>query len=471
MPQLAHRRVLFLIPPTGSYCREDRCQSYFRFELIPSMRPPMEEAESAGALRAVGAEAFVLDCPAEKIKPGAVAERLRSLHVDLVVLVVTFGSLEEDLGWAERLRQEFPDIPIGLRGAPCFVQAEEILQRAPAVDFCVRGEYEIVFADIAVRGFQAAAGAVCRGDAGHHAGAPMLLADDLDALPAPDRTVLREELYRVRGLGVPQATVRVQRGCPYPCSYCLVHAVSGSVARHRSPESVAREMVEVVRSGIDHFYLRADTFTLDRRWAVETCRAIARLCPEARWVTTTRVDCVDDEVLAAMHDSGCYGVSFGIDVASQSIGARVGKKPDRERAREAMRSCDRHGIVSLGYFMIGFLWETDETLQETGRFLRDVRPDLVTIHFAHPYPGTRYHDDIAASGAWVGSSRAQAEPALAGVSLSAGRLQRAALRMTLRHYADPRVLLSILRKAWRLRRQVGASAKRRLGAAGSIMET
>ena len=65
MSALVHRRVLFLIAPTGAYCREDRCQSSFRFELIPSMRPPMEECEAAGAVRAAGAEPFVIDAPAD----------------------------------------------------------------------------------------------------------------------------------------------------------------------------------------------------------------------------------------------------------------------------------------------------------------------------------------------------------------------------------------------------------------------
>ncbi|MFN2427186.1 MAG: radical SAM protein [Candidatus Binatia bacterium] len=445
--------MLFLVCPTGAFCREDRCQSYFRPELIPSMRPPMEECEAAGAIRHAGAEAFVIDAPALGLSDEQTLDATSRVAPDLVVLVATFGTLDDDLAWASRIRTRHPKVAIGVRGAPCYVLAEQMLERAPDVDFCVRGEYELIFESIARRGFRSAVGVVHRdGEHGERIVATPSsgLAPDLDSLPLPDRSVIDSSLYRVRGLGVPQATIRVQRGCPFPCTYCLVHTVSGDQARHRSPASVADEMAAVQRDGIDYFYLRADTFSLDRSWTLATCEAIARECPGARWVTTTRVECVDDGVLAAMRRAGCYGLSFGIDAASREIGQRVRKKPDEKRAFAAMRGCDAHGILSLGYIMIGFLWDTLETIDEAEAFLRAVRPDLLTIHFAHPYPGTRYYDDVMAEKVALASPRAQSEPALASCTLAPDELVRRARAMTRRHYARPAVITSVVRKAVRL---------------------
>jgi len=411
------------------------------------MRPPMEECEAAGAVRAAGAAPFVIDAPAEGLAADETLDRVRAVAPDLVVLVATFGTLPHDLAWARRVRAVLPGIPIGVRGAPCYVHAEAILREYPDVDFCVRGEYELIFAAIVRHGFRAAVGTVyLDGDRCVEA-TPSGLAPDLDVLPWPDRSVVDPRRYTVRGLGRPQATVRVQRGCPFPCSYCLVHTVSGARARHRSPASVAAEMAEVQRSGINFFYLRADTFSLDRDWAVEACKAIADQCPGAHWVTTTRVDCVDDEVIRAMRRAGCYGISFGIDVGSRAIGERVKKKADRPKAYAAMRLCDRYGVLSLGYFMIGFLWETPETLAETADFVHAVRPDLLTIHFAHPYPGTPYFDAVAARQAAVVSPHAQAEPALDVGGVSPALLRRAARAMAARHYRRPAAILSVVRKA------------------------
>lgn len=454
---LAHHRVLLLICPTGAFCREDRCQSYFSPDLIPSMRPPMEECEAAGAITAAGARAFVLDAPARGLTAEETLAEVRRLAPDLVVLVVSFGTLDDDLAWADRVRSVLPGVPVGARGAPCYVLAEDILEREATVDFCVRGEYELVFASLVRRGYREAVGTVYRDGQAVRANPASGLAADLDLLPRPDRSSIDPSLYTVRGLGLPQATVRVQRGCPFPCTYCLVHTVSGDKARHRSPASIADEMAEVQEGGIDFFYLRADTFSLNRAWTEQTCEAIAARCPGARWVTTTRVECVDDEILAAMGRAGCYGISFGIDAASETIGQKVRKKPDRERAREAMRGCDRHGIVSLGYAMIGFLWDTEQTVDETEAFLRDVRPDLLTIHFAHPYPGTPYYDEVQQGAVAIASPRAQAEPALGNSRLSPEFLQARARAITRRHYLRPAVLASLARKsaglAWPLLRR------------------
>ncbi|MEZ4331615.1 MAG: B12-binding domain-containing radical SAM protein [Myxococcota bacterium] len=442
------------MPPTGAWCREDRCQSRFRFELVPTQRAPLEECEAAGAIRAAGGSAVVVDAPAEGLDDAGALDRLRRFRPALVVVVVTFGSLELDLAFAKRVRDVLPGVAIAVRGAPVHVLPEAILARAPAVDFCVKGEYELVFGDLVGRAPRSVPGVIQRAD-GNGTGSirtvePIPWSTDLDALPRPDRTVIDPDRYRVRGLGARQATVRVQRGCPFPCSYCLVHTVSGSRARHRSPESVAEELAALCASGTRHFYLRAETFSLDREWALETSRAIARRAPRARWVTTTRVECVDETLLEAMARGGCYGISFGIDVGSRAIGARVGKRPDLERARRAMRDCDRVGILSLGYFMLGFLWETPETLAETARFARSVRPDLLTVHFAHPYPGTRYHGEVQAAGLHVRSPDAQAEPAFATPALSTAALRGAARGMLRRHYGDPRVIVALGRKGARL---------------------
>lgn len=447
---LAYERVLFVIPPTGAYCREDRCQSYFRFELIPSMRPPLEECESAGAIRDAGGTPLLIDAPAEGLDDDATLDRAAALQPDLVVVVVTFGSLDDDLAWATRLRERLPGTTIAVRGAPCYVAAEKILSDTPAVDFCVRGEYELVFADVVRRGYHDAVGTVFRDGARIVEPRRSPVVSDLDDLPRPDRSVIESGRYRVRGLGAPQATVRVQRGCPFPCTYCLVHTVSGNRARHRSPDDVAAEMAEVLRDGIRYFYLRAETFTLDRDWTLQTCAAIAERCPEARWVTTTRVECVDDEVLAAMRAGGCYGLSFGIDAASERIGEQVRKRPNRDRARSAMRLCDRHGIVSLGYFMLGFVWDDRDTLAETEQFIRDVRPDLLTIHFAHPYPGTVYASQVAERNLAIVSPHAQSEPALSLPGLTADDLSREAQRILRRHYVRPSVLQSLARKGVRI---------------------
>lgn len=447
-PELRHfDRVLFVICPTGAYCRENRCQSYFEPNLIPTMRPPLEECEAAGAIRALGASHGVIDAPALGLSDEELKTRIRFFRPDLLLLTVTFGSLEADLAWARELKTLLPGIPLGLRGAPCYVQAEAILGRNPSVDFCLHGDYELIFQSIIELGLEGSPGVTYRKSDGTLCKGGLAYAEKLDELPLPDRSGIEAHRYTVRGLRRPQATIRVQRGCPFPCTYCLVHAVSGNRARHRSADSIIKEMQQLLCDGIRYFYLRAETFTLDRQWALDLCREIAQRCPGVRWVTTTRVELVDEELLIAMRAAGCYGVSFGLDSASSEISKRIKKPLRQEEAKRIFALCRRHGILSLAYLMIGFIWDTDETLDEAARFAHTICPDLLTIHYAHPYPGTEYHRQVleSISSEVTISPRAQAEPAIPISQLSPSQIHERGKRILNRHRRRLCVIYSLAR--------------------------
>lgn len=450
------RRVSFVICPTGPYCREDRCQSFFRFELIPSVRAPLEECEAAGAIKSVGGEATIIDAQTEKLGRGSLIERIVELQPDAIVLVVTFGTLNEDLAWAKVFKSELPNVAIGVRGAPCYTSEKEIFESSSEIDFSVKGEYETIFAHLASKGIAGCQGVSYRQGGEVFYSPPGQLVRDLDQLPLPDRSSIKSHLYRVRGFGALQATVRVQRGCPYPCSYCLVHTVNGKVVRHRSPKHIVSEVAILVGQGIRHFYFRADTFTIDKKWALELCEELTQSCPGIRWVTTTRVDRVDNELIQAMARAGCYGISFGVDVASKTIGEKVHKYADAGMTKAALQACHDAGILSLAYIMIGFIWETRQTLSEVSSFLRQINPDLLTIHFAHPYPGTQYYESFRQTGVSLTSHRAQAEPAMHSEGLSVAQLKAFARLQLARHYTRPSIVLSILKKVARgwLRRTI-----------------
>jgi anaerobic magnesium-protoporphyrin IX monomethyl ester cyclase len=434
------KRVSFVFPPTGPYCREDRCQSYFAFDLVPSMRPPLEEVEAAAGVRSAGGMPWLLDAPAMKLDFPRALDAVVQSRPDVVVATATFGSLDEDLRFLTELRARLPGVPLGLRGAPATVFGAELLSRCAALDFFTRGDPELVFAHLVREGLLAA-GVTTR----THQGAAVS-ATNLDALPRADRSIVDASLYRVRGTPWSQVSVHVQRGCPFPCTYCLVASVTGKKARHRSPEHVAEEMGALREQGQRFFYLRADTLTLDREWARELAAAIERSVPDARWVSCTRVDTVDAPTLKALARSGCYGLSFGVETGSVELGRRVQKVPDRAETIAAFRACDEARITSLMYVMLGFLWETPSTLAETEAFVHDVRPDLLTLYWAAPYPGTRYFEDVKAAGLDMTQVQAQASSALEPPGISTRQIKRRATVMTAKHYVRPAVLASLARK-------------------------
>lgn len=452
------KKVAFIIPPTGLYCREDRCQSLFDPKLIPTVRAPLEECEAAGAVRSAGGAAMIIDAPVLKLSVPDVIAKVRCFDPDLAVVTLTFGSLEADLQFISELKTSLPNLKVGVRGAPCYVWTEKLLGENKTIDYCLSGDYELCLADL-IMGCPEPRGVSQRIDSKIIAGPPAYT-KDLSTLPSPDRSSLDHGRYKVRLIRAPQATIRVQRGCPFPCTYCLVHTVSGPTARHRSPADIAAEAAELMSAGIRHFYFRAETFSVNRRWVLQLCDELIKRCPGIYWVTTTRVECVDEEVLSAMKAAGCYGISFGIDVGSELIASKVKKPLNFKVAENAMRLCDQVGIISLAYIMIGFVWDTPDTLAETKKFILSLSPDLITVHYAHPYPGTGYYDTVknTLDLSQINSHGAQAEPATSVGNLSSKELAGWGRSILRAHYWRPRTAWSVLRKLLLKRRALCSAA-------------
>jgi radical SAM superfamily enzyme YgiQ (UPF0313 family) len=53
-----------------------------------------------------------------------------------------------------------------------------------------------------------------------------------------------------------------------------------------------------------------------------------------------------------------------------------------------------------GTFILGLPGETEETIQETIRFAREVNPHTIQVSVAAPYPGTELHRQAVAEG-WL----------------------------------------------------------------------
>jgi len=78
----------------------------------------------------------------------------------------------------------------------------------------------------------------------------------------------------------------------------------------------------------------------------------------------SRVDTVDQEMLSAMADAGCWMISYGIESGNQRILDQIKKKITLAQSREAVKAATNAGIRTAGHFVIGFPGETEESLRD-----------------------------------------------------------------------------------------------------------
>ena len=216
----------------------------------------------------------------------------------------------------------------------------------------------------------------------------------LDDMPLPMHELLPWEKYRMPLIKGPFTFIVTSRGCPAGCTYCIKHVSYQYSVRVRSPENIMEELWQLKRMGLNNIHMYADLFTVNREQVVGLCRMMIEQNINIRWTCNSRVDYVDQEMLALMGQAGCRLISWGIESGNEGVlrHARKGAYPDK--AERALRWAHEAGIMNWGYFIIGLPTETEETIQETIAFSKSLPLDIALFHVAAPYPGTPFFFEV-----------------------------------------------------------------------------
>jgi radical SAM superfamily enzyme YgiQ (UPF0313 family) len=215
------------------------------------------------------------------------------------------------------------------------------------------------------------------------------LIEDLDALPFDGREMLFDvDRYDKLQLG----DILTARGCPFPCTYCASRETWTRRVRYRSSQNVMAEVEYLVsRFGLTYIEFSDDTFTVNAQRANEICDLLRRVRPQLRWKCTTRADCLDPDLVANMHASGCRDVSIGVESGSPRILEHIQKGETKEEIANGCRMLRDAGIAFVAFVMIGFPTETEEEAWETLHFAESLGADSLCGSIVTPYPGTELY--------------------------------------------------------------------------------
>lgn len=445
------RRVLCIVPPTGKFIREDRCQTPIEKLKTIALRPPIDLLYAAASLEAAGAEVLLRDYPAEDLAWDALERDIQVFDPDAILLSITTPSLARDLEAAALAKRLKPRILTLAKGAHFNIFDTRTLEEHPALDGVLRGEYEQTCRELGEgRPLAEIAGLTWRdpvsGAIRRNPERPF--EDDLDRIPFPARHLARNELYLRPDTGELQTTLVTNRGCPFQCTYCLSAQVSGTKNRYRSVQNVMAEIRECVeRHGIRNFLFRSDLFTQNKKWVIELCQAILDSKLDIAWACNSRVDTITPEALAWMKRAGGWIIAFGVERGDQASLDKLNKKAKIEDAERAIAMTRSSGIKSSIYILLGLPWDTAELIDEQVRFARRLDADFLEIFFVYPFPGTPLYAQFVELGLLEAGAiprDAYAEPALPGMHLTMEEFSRLRRRAMRQYYLRPGFILRTL---------------------------
>lgn len=438
-------RVLLIYPPSPVINREDRCQQPTKELLVIPPLPPTDLMYLASIAEACGFEAMIKDYS----QGGDFVADLRDFQPNYLVANIATPTFQSDMMAVKLAKDTIPAIETIVKGAPFLTYNANTIYENPFVDFVIIGEAELTLKEL-LEGFplNEIKGLCYRENFQPLMNEKRPFLENLDTLPFPSRHLVDNSLYRRPDNGKVQAVIKVARGCPFHCFFCLATPVSGAKVRTRSPENIVAEIRECVEKyKITNFLFWSDVFNFDRKWTLDLCEEIIDSGLKITWSSNTRADTMDDEMAQLMYKSGCRLVSIGVESGSQKMLDNIGKKVSLDDIRNTVKILKKNKIKIYNYFVIGLPWETEETVEETIKFAIELDSNFISFYTATPLPGTRYFAYAMLNKLVDGNlnfQRAYYQPVVKSFALSKDRIFELHKQAVKRFYLRPKFILKTL---------------------------
>ncbi len=347
----------------------------------------------------------LLDAPADDLSVEQTLQIAR--EYELVIMHTSTPSFPSDARFAELLKQQNPQVLVGLVGAKVMIDPDGSLNATRALDFVCREEFDYTCQDVAARlPLSAIKGLSWRAEDGsirHNLPRPII--ENMDELPfvAP---VYRRDLtianYFIGYLQHPYVSLYTGRGCRSKCTFCLwPQTVGGHRYRVRSVENVLAEVKWIKENmpGVKEIMFDDDTFTDSA--ALPRVEAIARGLGQlgVTWSCNARAN-VPYATLKVMKENGLRLLLVGYESGDDQILHNIRKGLRTEIARRFTADCRKLGIVIHGTFILGLPGETAETIEKTIDFANEINPHTIQVSLAAPYPGTALYKQALENG-WL----------------------------------------------------------------------
>lgn len=406
--------------------------------------------------RKAGHDITLIDPNNAKLSRDELHARLSELKPDVVGIKLFTQDLSSARLTIQFVKEQLPNAVLVVGGAHPSAVPEQVLVTLPEVDFAFKGEAELGFTR-----FLEFLGGTCAAQ-----DVPGFIWRDGDAIRVNEQVFLKNldelgipawDLIDPRDYSdtaetfrkaFPAAPISITRGCPFPCTYCAGHIISGKPIRSRSIDHVLNEMSYLMSEfGVKEFNIVDDNFTHNRAVVEAFCQGIIDRGWHIHWSGSTgiRLDSLDEHLLELMRRSGCYSFYVGIESGSQRILDLMKKRLTLEQIRQGVQMINRSGIDVSGFFIIGYPGETRQDILDTIAFAAQL--PLFKAHFFHftALPATEAYETLVAAGKISGLDDSMfMDVSFVSDGLTAQDLKSLLRKAYLDFYLRPRVIAKLL---------------------------
>ncbi len=387
--ELIHRKIAFVCP----------YPYYARGINEATLYPPIGLASIAAYLEKYGAQCIIIDANITEEKPQQILEQLKAFQPNVVGIQMNIVTAQSGVELAKLIRDDASFSPNVVLGGPFATSKHEKLLKDTGAFAIVRGEGEQTFLELCQGINPRTISGLSFKD---NEGTVVITKDrelfpDINQFPYPAYHLLPNlRKYRARSRKTPFAPIFTSRGCPFRCTFCNAN-VFGKEFRARSPENVIGEIdILVQKYGVKQIDIIDDNFSEDISRAEKIIDIIIsrNYNIAINFQNGLRADRLTRELVHKMKLAGVYKLGIGIESANAKIRNKIKKGLDLKDVENSIKWCREEGIITIGFFMLGFPDDTEETMQETIDFAIKLNPSLASFSLVVPLPGTELYEQV-----------------------------------------------------------------------------
>lgn len=195
----------------------------------------------------------------------------------------------------------------------------------------------------------------------------------------------------IQSPNTPSINMLSSRGCPYSCSFCN-NSKEKKPVRFYDVDQIAQSLDYLMdRYNLKHVTFNDDIFTVNKTHMKHVCNILEKR--GLSFSMSTRLDFLEEESIQLLDQSGCHYLCVGIESPAPKVAEIIDKRLDLDKYQKNIDSLKKSNIIVNYGFMIGYLGETEETINETRNFVIKNRI-IYSAFFANAFPMTKLYDMI-----------------------------------------------------------------------------
>ncbi len=297
------------------------------------------------------------------------------------------------------LKHRFPDIQIIAGGPHPSVEPVLTLQQIPYIDaICVGPGEEVCLELLEGNNPSRIKGLMRRNHTDEFKPRPVVR--DIDKYPFPDYSLVHDNHYTdfttstIISWGFRGLSAMTSRSCPYSCKFCA--SDWSKPFRYHSPEYTIEMAKYLATHDIDAITFFDDTLASIEDRLYKICEGfigerIFYPYSKLRWFAGIRANQVKPALLKMMKRAGCFSVNLGIESGSDRMLQVINKKTTVEMNKQACAYVKEAGLCLVPTFMVGIPGETEEEMEQTLEFMRNVDCNMKGVGAFRPLPGSPFY--------------------------------------------------------------------------------